>query len=163
MPEFSEKYELVIRGVLQKYELVIRASCRFSNLNEAQTIHDALFNAFNERWSIIVYATCLEESGYDNWFHYENKWWVYGTVTTNPEWKSTDEAIKTFLDDEFGWAMISDCSKVQSSAQKKINNNFLGSWRVHVVKFRPDSTRSWAIYGTNWAHSGYQFYIMRTS
>jgi hypothetical protein len=67
------------------------------------------------------------------------------------------------LDIEFGWAAIADCSKVQTAAQIKINNNFLGNWRVHVVKLRNDSVRDYSFWGAYWAHSGYEFYVMRES
>jgi hypothetical protein len=144
----------VIRGVLQKWE------CD-QTVNEADLISEALLNILDENWNIIVYDTFVEESGYGDYCHYKDKWWVYGVLTIN---RNCDkQAIENFLDREFGWAAITDCSKVQTSAQAKINNNFIGNWRVHVVKLRIDSELTGSFWGICWKHSGYKFYVMRES
>jgi hypothetical protein len=156
MVGFDLRHEIVIRDALHRWDEVHPSESR------AAYIDDALALALNEKWNIIVYDSYAEEAGYDTWLHYENKWWVCGHRNTGDCYRDS-EAIKEFMDTEFGCFVLGDCSKVQSSAQAKINHKFPGCWRVQVVKFQPESARSCSTWGPGWEHSGYHFYIMRTS
>jgi ribosomal protein L31E len=73
------------------------------------------------------------------------------------------EAIRAFMNKEFGWAKIVDIGEVQAAVERRVNEKFPGSWKVHVVKLRADSSRSAYVYGAFWDHDGYTFSIMRQS
>jgi hypothetical protein len=120
-------------------------------------IYEALQDIFSEFWSIVVYDTFDAEAGCGTFFHYDNKWWVYGVSTRN--WWSYDfAAIRAFMGREFGYLKFSgDIKNLQAAAESRVNKKFEGSWKVQVVKPRPRSWRSATVFGEWWEHDGYMF------
>jgi hypothetical protein len=149
---FDDRRKIAIRGAMDKWES--------EGGRPAAMVSKALLDIFHETWSIVIYDTYVSETGYGTYFHYHNKWWVYGVCTSNTYYG--EAKLKELMDNEFGWASIADIERLQAAAEKKVNEKFEGSWKVHVVKL---GTGSWygSIYGAYWDQDGYECYIMRQS
>jgi hypothetical protein len=155
MPGFSDRQEIVIRGALE-----IESG---SSDNPATVVRNALLDILGENWSIIMYDTwCGEENAICSpYLRYQNKY-VHGVRTTTASSEEAEE-IWRFLDTEFAWATISDFREVQSTAEQKINNTFVGWWKVNAIKFRNDSWWNADCWGLVWEHGNYTFFVLRTS
>jgi hypothetical protein len=149
---FDDSRKTVIRGAMDKWES--------EGGNPAEMVREALWEIFHEDWNIVIYNTCVAEKGYGTWFHYHNKWRIYGVHTSNT---NNDKAkLDEFMTTEFGWANIADIEQFQAAAEKRVNANFEGNWKVHVVKLGSGS-RYGNVYGTYWNHDGHECIIMRES
>jgi hypothetical protein len=155
--EFEEKHKNIIRGIL--YEIEEKNDSK----NKAIAISDALFDAFQEYWSIAVYSSCQKEKGYGPFFHWRNKLRVYGVLYrgNGSPYSENGEMIEEFIKTEFGWGIIQDFDKVQQLAEVKVNEKFTGNWKVHVVK-APDDWVSY-IYGKRVQFGDIWFLIMKVS
>jgi hypothetical protein len=155
MPGFTDRQEVVIRGALEK-------DGGFSD-NPAVVVRKALLDILGENWSIMMYGgwSSVEGAVYPPHLQYQNKC-VYGIQTKTAD-SGEHDRMKKFLDTEFGWAAISDFRKVQPAAEQKINNNFLGSWKVNLIKFGKDGSWDYSCWGFVWEHGDYKFCVLRTS
>jgi hypothetical protein len=128
---FNDDHKFVIQGVLHDWE---QNGGRFgdSTNNPAELILNALLRILKEDWNIVVYKTYESEAGYGTCYHYENRIWVYGVSTSCCS--HDNEAIKSFMQREFGWARVAGIDQLQQSAQMNSVAAFRGRWRVHVVK-----------------------------
>jgi hypothetical protein len=135
---FDDDRKIVIRGVMDKWER--------DGGDPAVMVREAILKIFSEYWSIVIYDTFVEEKGNGTFFHYHNKWRIYGVYTNNTH--SNKAELEGFMNTEFGWARIADIEKLQASAEKRVNENFKGNWKVHVVKLG-SAPRYGYIYGTS--------------
>jgi hypothetical protein len=123
----------VIRGVIDKWDKEGRAAYL------TKLINMALRDIFSEFWSTVVYDTFDAEAGYGTFFHYDEKWSVYGVSISNTSFNRT--AIRAFMDRKFRLAAkIVDIAKVQAAAESHVNKEFERSWKVYVVKLRLGSS-----------------------
>jgi hypothetical protein len=150
---FDDSRKLVIRGVMDKWESE-------GGGNPAGMVRQALLNIFHEHWSILIYDTFVAEKGCDTFFHYHNKWRVYGVYTKDTSYDKAKQ--KEFMNIEFGWANVTDIGKLQAATEKRVNEKFKGNWKVHVMKLGRGPLYT-SFYGTLWHHNGYRCYIMRQS
>jgi hypothetical protein len=151
---FTENQKYVIYGIMKIFEANI-------NIDTAMKIGWALWQIFNEAWSIVIYAhgSYETEIGYGGYIDYDGKWFVYGVrVTTNHGY--TIEALKEFLKSRFGFAKIVDASAFQSAVESQVNERFPGTWKVHLVKSKPGFDSYGWFYGTCFDHDGYRLWVM---
>jgi hypothetical protein len=144
--------KLIIRGALDKIEDEKLTE------NKATVIRNALEAIRGGHWNVITYPTFESETGYRfSYLHWHGKQWVYAEKTTSTDYN--EDEIKTFMDIEFGWAVIKDIHAVQQSAYTKINNKFPGTWRVHVARLKDGYSSD--LSGTVWTNGEYTFFIYR--
>jgi hypothetical protein len=169
---FNDDRKRVIRQALdhgwdQPSSMELRPTF-FSILNErtepAQLVKDALWRHFKENWSIVVYDTWESEAGFGTYFLYDNKYYVYGVSShyrRHSVWVDK-ETIQRFMEREFGRTKIADIDQFACEVRRRMNSAFEGIWRVHVVKFKPESYNDWVVIGAHWTHDdGYSCFIMR--
>jgi hypothetical protein len=153
---FGPDRELVVRGVLDKWE------------NEDQRTNEpgmllasALQRIFKEDWNILVYNSFIERHGDGIIFHYRNKWWIYGVRTSSTT--RDRRAIEQFCEEEFGWGNVADAPKLRSAIERRVNDHFDGTWRVHLLKLANGTLYYSNIFGGSWNHDGYKVQVMRMS
>jgi hypothetical protein len=153
---FNEGHKIVIRGVLYEWEKGTSSGCSGS---PARLIVEALRQICKEDWNIVMYDDYLEERGYGTFYHYDNKWWVYGRSTSCCDFDK--QAIINLMDHKFGWAKIADIEKFQAAAESELYSGLPGKFRIHVVKLPAGASWDGCIYGTYWYHDDYSCAIMR--
>jgi hypothetical protein len=155
---FDDNRKIVISGAMRTWET---GGGRNEAKGMAGFVSLALERILNETWSIVIYDKFTEETGYGYYFHYENKWWVYG-VPTLWTWTCCDEEdILKLLKDGFGWGSVTDIRGLKTAVEKAITGKFGERWRVHIAKLPPGSSPDWSIWGEYWEHDGHHFWVMR--
>jgi hypothetical protein len=106
--------------------------------SRATAIKKAIRAASQQKWSIVLYQPCSwyggAEHGEDGEGRVEcNGWHVFGYRNTGSTTYSKD-AITKYVKREFGWCSVGDLRAFQESLEEKVNEQFGGRWRVHVVK-----------------------------
>jgi hypothetical protein len=94
---FDENRMIVISGAMRTWET---GGGRSEASNRAAFVRIVLLRVLHEDWSIVIYDTYLVEAGFGTYFHYEDKWWIYG-VPTLCTFHGT-EGMQALLDNRFG-------------------------------------------------------------
>jgi hypothetical protein len=173
---FTDQQKYVIRGMMKT--LATNGGCHVP-CDISIKMRDALWNIFNEHWTIVMYryGSFEIELGYGSYINYDDKWWIYGRRTSNGKREYTKAELDSFLTSRFGFAKIADSSAFRNAVEVQVNERFPGSWKVHLVKFKPGFgqgnfkvsssiepglTMLSTFWGTWFEHDGYQLWVMES-
>mmetsp|Transcript_51213 Transcript_51213/g.62663 ORF Transcript_51213/g.62663 Transcript_51213/m.62663 type:complete len:169 (+) Transcript_51213:57-563(+) len=134
-----EKAKTIIRGAMVEWERNINDSKSWTSQNKnskwsSNYIRDALEEILGGTWMVLIIKQndYNAERGYPSYVLYEHHYAYFKEkICTN---HAIDSEISNYLKDEFDWALISDLSAFQNSAQSKLNAKFSGYYKVHVFE-----------------------------